>query len=445
MKNFFKSLIYLGTALLTVACQNEDLVSPEKKFEEEPQSMKVPISEARDELYQLLTDLNNKGSRSEFKLKRVIENEWSATISKGKSRSEEDDLEFYIFNFNDGQGYAVMSGDRRMPSLIALSENGSLNPGDTINNPGAAIYYSLVDSGDISISIPLPPNPWDPIDPDMPTPDPTYKMYGDWENVVYHQGGYCPVKWGQGNPYNNFCPVENSELTLTGCTATALAQLMAVWKYPNSYHNFHFNWDAMTEWPFATYLDSETKEQIARLMQLIGLKENLDVDYGLEGSSAKMENILRTLSAFGYSNKGEYVKYDTNGAVNELKAGYPILLEGYSKKVSHHFMGITLDPSYENGHAWLAHGLLERKREVMNVSTVTGQLVSTTTEREWYLLCNWGWSGTDDGYYLSGVFDAAAGPIFDNNGRSSRGTVSEAGDKDKYYRHKVKMIKGIRK
>lgn len=441
MKKFSKSLIYLGTALLTVACQNEDLISPEKKFEEEPQSMKVPISEARNELYQLLTDLNNKGSRSEFKLKRVIENEWSTTISKGESRSEEDDLEFYIFNFNDGQGYAVMSGDRRMPSLIALSENGSLNPGDTISNPGAAMFYSLVDSGDISISIPLPPNPWDPIDPDMPTPDPTYPMYGDWENIVYHEGGYCPVKWGQSMPYNKYCPEKDGSRCVTGCVATATAQLMAFWKYPNYYENYTFRWDEMLAFPYASNCDYKGQNDIGRVMQLLGLNKNLDMNYGVDASGADANNIMRTLKNFGYSQSGTRRDFSTLGAVNELKNGVPIILDGYSKKVSNHFMGITLDPTYENGHAWIAHGLLERKREVMNVSTVTGQLVSTTTQTEWYLLCNWGWSGNQDGYFLSGVFDSLAGPSFGDNTSSSRAD----GDKDGYYRHKLKMIVNIRK
>lgn len=97
----------------------------------------MSIAEARKELYQILSDLNSKSSRSEFKLNRVIENEWSATVSKNSSRSEEDNLDLYVFNFTDEKGYAIMSGDRSTPSLIALTESGSLNPGDIIDNPGA--------------------------------------------------------------------------------------------------------------------------------------------------------------------------------------------------------------------------------------------------------------------------------------------------------------------
>lgn len=119
----------------------------------------------------------------------------------------------------------------------------------------------------------------------------------------------------------------------------------------------------------------------------------------------------------------------------------PIIIDDFSKKVSHHFLGITLDPTYEKGHAWIAHGLLERKREVMNVSTITGMLVSTTTETEWYLLCNWGWSGMHDGYFLSGVFDALAGPTYGDYYNSSRAD----GDKDRHYRHRLKLIANIRK
>ncbi len=40
-------------------------------------------------------------------------------------------------------------------------------------------------------------------------------------------------------------------------------------------------------------------------------------------------------------------------------------------------------------------------------------------ETEWYPLCNWGWNGDDDGYYLSTVFDPSKGPSFPTSTRSS--------------------------
>jgi hypothetical protein len=40
--------------------------------------------------------------------------------------------------------------------------------------------------------------------------------------------------WDQATPYNDNCPIEGAEKCLTGCTATAVAQLFNFWKYPTT-------------------------------------------------------------------------------------------------------------------------------------------------------------------------------------------------------------------
>ena len=43
------------------------------------------------------------------------------------------------------------------------------------------------------------------------------------------------TRWGQGAPYNNSCPTapSSSEHCLTGCVATAMAQVMKYYQYPD--------------------------------------------------------------------------------------------------------------------------------------------------------------------------------------------------------------------
>jgi len=47
-------------------------------------------------------------------------------------------------------------------------------------------------------------------------------------------GPYLVTQWNQRAPYNNYCPVdpETSVRSLTGCVATAVAQIINYWKYP---------------------------------------------------------------------------------------------------------------------------------------------------------------------------------------------------------------------
>lgn len=50
---------------------------------------------------------------------------------------------------------------------------------------------------------------------------------------------------------------------------------------------------------------------------------------------------------------------------------------------------------------------MEMQRKVQQrVNTINGyDILSERTETEEYVLCNWGWSGMYDGYYLNGIFD----------------------------------------
>lgn len=111
---------------------------------------------------------------------------------------------------------------------------------------------------------------------------------------------------------------------------------------------------------------------------------------------------------------------------------------GYSFKKT--ILGVSV--SYSGGHEWLAHGLLERRREVKKYKM--NSLVSTNYESQWYLLCNWGWGRHFyNGYYLSSVFNAKAGPTYPEDAESSRATTLEGEAHN--YQFNVNAITGIRK
>ncbi len=186
--------------------------------------------------------------------------------------------------------------------------------------------------------------------------------YGPWENTVYKIGGYCPVKWGQRSPYNDYCPIKKGERTLAGCVAVAVGQLMATHRYPSYYNDYSFDWNAMTSSKWAYHISEDAQHQISRLMQQLGRPKNLNMDYGRKKSGAKFQHSMRTLSNFGYTNPGELIKYDISQITGDLKAGYPVLCSGFSRKSKFEIFDITIASWLEKGHAWLLHGLLERKR-----------------------------------------------------------------------------------
>lgn len=428
-KNFFLWILAAIGSIIT-SCNSDEVALQQQEKDNNPIKTSISLSEAREDLESLLSDLNRAETRSGSETPRIIAEGYTTTLGTGRTRSTgHESIPVHIFNFENGEGYAVMSGDINYPSLIALSETGSYNEEEIMENPGAAMFYGNFDDWII-----LPPGPKDP-NPGWIGSD-TYPVYGEWTNTIYSPGGMCKVKWGQGHPnaaiptFNKYCPMKNGKYPFAGCGATVVAQLMSVYKFPASYNGFSFNWDEMTKKAYYQLVNTDAQNNIARLMQQVGIKRNLDMDYGYypEGSGANQKNCKRTFESFGYSSGGTLSDYTTDGILPDLKAGYPIIIIGYAEP--HKF-----------GHYWLGHGLLERSRRVSYYDSKTNTLKYTTAQKNYYILCNFGWDSSSDGYYLSNVYDTTSGPTYYDNGNPNNN-----GGNDKYYfKYNMEIITGIRK
>lgn len=202
-------------------------------------------------------------------------------------------------------------------------------------------------------------------------------------------GAIAPMirtKWNQDTPYNNLCPPDGTKLSMTGCVATAMAQVMNYWKYPASgtgsisyeakkigttlsmdFSTVSFDWSNMLD----SYGDSYTDAQataVATLMKACGY--SVEMNYGANESGAQTINIARALvENFGYNPNITYQQRDyytgsqwNEMVYNELKAGRPVLYAGASLTGAHQFICDGYDG---NG----------------------------------FFHFNWGWGGTSDGYY----------------------------------------------
>lgn len=441
-----KSVLSVSFAILSSialsSCNNEeDIINVPVDEIPTVSSSRISMDEARADLESLLDDLDRANSRGlETHSRRRIKSSYSRPIATPGSRSEEtDSAVIYVFNFEDEEGYAIMSGDTTLPSLISLTESGSLEEGDVIDDPGVAKFlegmegYHNDQKQNLAQAVVI----------ETTIGASSYDVYGEWENIVYHQNGVCPVKWGQEEPYNKYCPRENFESTVTGCAATALAQLMAIYKYPQSYNDYTFSWEDMTSRSSGEACSKKGQDDIARLMQQLGLKDNLNMDYGVKQSGAKNKNIIRTLRSFGYSTPNERKDYKTSDIIEDLKNGYGVLIGGQSQKKVTKILGITVYVDYDGGHLWLAHGLLERRRTVAHYSG--NVCLSRSYESQWYPLCNWGWNGKCDGYYFSGAFDINKSGAYPDSEPSSRDDETTVEGSKGNFQYKLFTITGIRK
>lgn len=422
MKKLLKTMLVFIMVAVAVSCSDEEATVVPVKEDNIKTDTKISIEQARQDLLGLLADIDSERSRSYGKLPRTIKEAHSFKLGGNESRSEETP-DYYVFNFDNNQGYAIMSGDERMPSLIALTDSGSFNENDSFDNPGLDIFYAKLDTGKIVIT---------PIEPGgdgcINWGDSTYLHYMDWVNTVYKRKGYCPVKWGQGNPYRNYTFTDDYFPAPTGCAATAMAQYMAIYQYPKSYNSYSFNWEEMTYSQYGGFCSNEGMENIARLMEQLGTEQNLDTDYRINEGYSLPENIPRTFRAFGYTSGGVISDYSTSKMISEVASAHPVLAYGYNEK--------------NQGHIWLIHGLLKRSRVIETRELKTKKVLKTEIETEWYPLCNWGSEGKHDGYYLGNVFDANKGPVYDDDMSIPEREESE---EDLNFKNKLKIITGIRK
>ena len=426
MKKKFIMFFSVAMLLLATACSNQ--YDPEQQISNTSDiKSDISLEDARQELEALLDDVYGKQSTraDEHGGKTIISASTFKEGRPGNTRSaSHDSLTYHVFNFANNGGYAIMSGDSEMPSLIALTNSGSFTGTGNTGNPGVDFYFHGM--GDFNGK-----NPFDPTS----GLDSGYSIkYGDWTNTVYKPGGYCNVSWDQWPPYNYYCPIIDGKKAPTGCAATAVAQIMATHKYPSTYNGYQFNWDAMTASPYANLCSAEGKENIARLMEQLGLSKNLNMRYTIKASEAYTEDVPRTLRNFGYQSGGNIIMYDTDKIVSELLNGFSVYVRGTAT------IADINNTSQKVGHGWVCHGLLKRSRDVKKYSS-SGVLLDQTVETLWYPLCNWGWGGVDDGYFLSSVFDTQTGATFDKNGNPK----TTPGATGVNFTYDIKAIINIRK
>lgn len=193
------------------------------------------------------------------------------------------------------------------------------------------------------------------------------------------------TKWHQTAPYNLLCPEDSDRRCVTGCVATAMAQIVNYHKYPThgqgensvvyngqtysmNFAEQTFDYANMLNDYTGDYTEDEAKS-VAQLMYACGIACNTTYGLGASGSSSN-NAALGLVRNLGYSSatvslEKNFFTYDEwfELLYNELSANRPILYTGADNNL--------------NGHAFVLDGY-------------------ATNE---YFHFNWGWGGSSDGYF----------------------------------------------
>lgn len=209
--------------------------------------------------------------------------------------------------------------------------------------------------------------------------------------------------WDQSEPFNNACPSNGSGTAVTGCVATAMAQVMNYWEHPargtGSHSYWHstfgqlsanfgntvYDWDHMKNGYITGYTNTEANA-VATLMYHCGVA--VEMNYGINSSGASSSDVPDALMTyFGYSSemflsyKNSYTNAQwINMLKTELNNGRPVYYSGRSSS---------------SGHAFVCDGYDESD----------------------YFHFNWGWGGSRDGYYAMGALNPGGGGTGSGSGQ----------------------------
>ncbi len=360
-----KQKAILGSLLLlsVVACT---LVEPQMENTSETPNQIDPNYVSIAEAVDIATDSYNAvygATRSSRKLSL----KGFEILNKANSRSEGDDESygFYILNFQNNEGFAIVSADRRRENLYAISNEGSLNLVDTAGNPGLSWYLNAYLGGTV---VPVtPPTPGlDSTINNLGQPD-LYKVYGPFLK------GFMS-KFKQGEPYNKYCFTRYGEQAKVGCVPLAIGTIMGYYKWPLEYKGVSFNWDEMKE-------DSE-HDGWCRIFEICGRPENGDSDYGEESTGTAPYNITRTFENLNYKG-ATYSNFNTGVVFDSFRTDDLVMIGGYCSA---------------GGHGWILDGgYVKTKRFITTFPDGYEEV------KYYYFHCVWGWEGKGNGfYYLDG-------------------------------------------
>lgn len=271
---------------------------------------------------------------------------------------------FYIFNTANEGGYVIVSADDRTEDILGYSVQGALDYANL--NPNMAFWLRRLQEAISATN-----------DTNAPAKAPMATTAID--PLLVNKNGK-EITWYQEAPYNNLCPKDaDGSRSLTGCVATAAAQVMYKWCYPQQgigthsytwenskgtkktltvdYENTTYDWENMLPAYWGKSTTSAQKTAVATLMYHAGVA--CDMQYGSEGSGAftddmanglvnyfgyLVDKFITTYSSYYYPSSFTPAEYKVTVAKfteyfnADLEAGCPIIMGGEDSDGGHEFV-----------------------------------------------------------------------------------------------------------
>ena len=220
----------------------------------------------------------------------------------------------YVYNTADKSGFVIVSGSNCVSPIIAYSTDGPFDPENIPTNMMAWLneQVELIACAQNSGLSPMAEEKaaWSELEHQR------LPYFGSTSKAITR---LLTSTWNQEPLYNSMCPRDSQgRLTVTGCVATAMAQVLYYWRYPyvgsNSYY-YNWNGQRLSADFYQTYYDydamtdaldenstQEAIDAVALLSYHCGIAVNMV--YGFDGSSSTADKMPKALR--------KYFKYDAD-------------------------------------------------------------------------------------------------------------------------------------
>lgn len=349
-----------ATFLLASCSQDEPLSKgniPENTLKSQTSEFSISPEEAVEIASVCMNEFSPQTRAENRKVSKIVMLSDKAKSAATRS-SNSQPIEYYLINYQDEGGFAVVSNDSRVPVLRAISPEGNLEISDIQSNKALSSFFDSmpyrIDPDSIIVVGPV--HPWNP-GPNNP------KLKVEVAPILTRS----VQTWNIFNPFN-------SQLNgnCVSCVQLSCAMIMSHLEWPISYTGHIYDWQDIK--------NNHSSNSLALLIKDLGTYNNLCVSYTPTASVAAFDDCVKTFENFGYQ-KPTFEKFSISAVMSRLYKNEPVLIDGQNL-------------SYPNSYqTWVIDGLCSE--------TGLGAIIAPNQPetKVYYLHCVWGKGGKGNGYY----------------------------------------------
>lgn len=314
----------------------------------------------------------------------VITRPVTRSINGGESES---DTLLYIIDFEDEQGFAVVSANPNTEGLLAITDQGNYSETEAEDIKGfqqimnyACQYVEQANA----VLVPVTPIP-----------------FTDTLVVSEVLPRLGTQRWGQTAPEGYLC--RNG---VAGCVNIAIVEVMSKYEHPQTIELTYPERDVdviSLDW-------IDIKRHVVSGRDCDTIVNMLYEQYRCHATDSAHRNLARlcrqigndTHSIYLHENTGSFEGYIPQvfrkyGFAPSGIASYPGGITKMRLDNGNMIVMVGFDTSTDDGHAFVVDGYRE-------LQIHSADIIPSTTIREVYNHVNWGWNGKYNGYFLDNIF-----------------------------------------